>query len=150
MNVLSEVEIARLWSAYGELEFEADPHEQVWWRLARTLTFVALGTAMRRGELLALRWRDVQLLDGRLSVRAALVKGRFTIHEGQSDRRAGPSATRAELLPAAPARRSSRSRPRRAARPAVPRAGVPTKGARSWGAASWRSPFGTGPGRPEP
>src|SRR4051794_23260752 len=64
MNVLTEVEIARLWSAYGELETEAVPEEQVWWRLARTLTFVALGTAMRRGELLALRWRDVRLLEG--------------------------------------------------------------------------------------
>ena len=87
MNVLSEVEIARLWSAYGELEFEADPHEQVWWRLARTLTFVALGTAMRRGELLALRWRDVQLLEGLLTVREALVKGRFTTPKSRSSRR---------------------------------------------------------------
>jgi hypothetical protein len=49
-----------------------------WWRLARTITFIALGTALRRGELLALRWKDVQLLDGHLRVREALVKGRFT------------------------------------------------------------------------
>jgi integrase len=87
MNVLSEVEIARLWSAYGELEAEAEPEEQLWWRLARTLTFVALGTAMRRGELLALRWRDVQLLEGLLSVREALVKGRFTTPKSRSSRR---------------------------------------------------------------
>jgi integrase len=87
MNVLSEVEIARLWSAYGELEAEAELEEQLWWRLARTLTFVALGTAMRRGELLALRWRDVQLLEGLLSVREALVKGRFTTPKSRSSRR---------------------------------------------------------------
>jgi integrase len=87
MNVLSEVEIARLWSAYGELEAAAELEEQLWWRLGRTLTFVALGTAMRRGELLALRWRDVQLLEGLLTVREALVKGRFTTPKSRSSRR---------------------------------------------------------------
>jgi len=87
LNVLSEAEIARLWSAYGELEAEAHERENVWWRLARTLTFVALGTALRRGELLALRWRDVQLLEGLLTVREALVKGRFTTPKSRSSRR---------------------------------------------------------------
>jgi integrase len=87
MNVLSEVEIARLWSAYGELEAERPPVDKVWWCLARTLTFVALGTAMRRGELLALRWRDVQLLEGHLSVREALVKGRFTTPKSRASKR---------------------------------------------------------------
>jgi integrase len=87
MNVLSEVEIARLWSAYGELEQGADGEEQVWWRLARTLTFVGLGTAMRRGELLALRWRDVRLLEGLVQVREALVKGRFTTPKSRASRR---------------------------------------------------------------
>jgi integrase len=87
LNVLNETEIARLWSAYGELETEAEPGEQVWWRLARTLAFVALGTALRRGELLALRWRDVQLLEGLLTVREAYVKGRFTTPKSRSSRR---------------------------------------------------------------
>ena len=87
MNVLSEVEIARLWSAYGELEAEVGEDERLWWRLARTLTFVALGTAMRRGELLALRWRDVRLLDGVVQVREAYVKSRFTTPKSRSSRR---------------------------------------------------------------
>ena len=87
MNVLSEVEIARLWTAYGELEAEADESEARCWRLARALTFVALGTAMRRGELLALRWRDVRLLEGVVQVREALVKGRFTSPKSRSSRR---------------------------------------------------------------
>ena len=64
MQVLTDTEIARLWTAYSELEQEAPAAERVWWRVARTLTFVALGTALRRGELLALRWHDVRLLDG--------------------------------------------------------------------------------------
>jgi integrase len=87
MNVLSEIEIGRLWGAYVELERAAPPIEQVWWRLGRTLTFVALGTAMRRGELLALRWRDIQLLEGLVTVREALVKGRFTTPKSRSSRR---------------------------------------------------------------
>ena len=77
LHVLSEVEIARLLSAYRELEAEAEDEKKVWWQIARTLTFVCLGTAMRRGELLALRWGDVHLLEGRLRVREALVNGQL-------------------------------------------------------------------------
>src|SRR5680860_667904 len=87
MSVLSEVEIARLWGAYGELHAEAGVEARPWWRIARTITFVALGTAMRRGELLGLRWRDVALLDGRLQVREALVRGRFTTPKSRASRR---------------------------------------------------------------
>jgi integrase len=93
MNVLTEPEIARLWTAYTQLENAAaentpiDTEQPAWWRLARTLTFVALGTALRRGELLALQWRDVQLLDGHLTVRQALVKGRITTPKSRAGRR---------------------------------------------------------------
>jgi integrase len=87
MNVLTEAEIALLWSAYGQLEDHAQHDERAWWQLARTLTFVALGTALRRGELLALRWRDILLLEGRLHVREALVKGRFTTPKSRSSHR---------------------------------------------------------------
>jgi integrase len=87
MNVLTEVEIARLWTAYHDLEHHADDEEAVWWRLARTITFIGLGTAMRRGELLALRWRDIRLLEGHLHVREALVKGRFTTPKSRNSRR---------------------------------------------------------------
>jgi integrase len=88
MNILTEVEIARLWTAYEQLERDAtDPEHAEWWRLARTLTYVALGTALRRGELLALRWKDVHLLDGHLTVREALVKGRFTTPKSHTSRR---------------------------------------------------------------
>ena len=83
LNVLSEVEIARLWNAYGELEREATVEEQVWWRIARTITFFGLGTAMRRGELLALRWKDVRLLEGQVR------------YERRSSRAASPRPSRA-------------------------------------------------------
>ncbi len=96
MSVLTEVEIARLWTAYGELKAEAAGTEAAWWRLARTITFTALGTAMRRGELLGLRWRDVELLEGRLAVREALVNGRVTTPKSRASRRLielGPRTT---------------------------------------------------------
>ena len=88
LHVLSETEIARLWTAYTQLETDAiNTDKQEWWRLARTLTFVALGTAMRRGELLALRWHDIQLLEGHLRVREALVKGSFTTPKSRAGKR---------------------------------------------------------------
>ena len=87
MNVLNEVEIARLWTAYGELEWEAEAEKRVWWQIARTITFFGLGTAMRRGELLALRWKDVRLLEGQVRVREAFVKSRFTTPKSRASRR---------------------------------------------------------------
>ncbi len=87
MQILTPAQIARLATAYNELEQSADESDRVWWRLAHTLTLVALGTAMRRGELLALRWRDVRLLDGVLDVHQALVRGRITTPKSRAGRR---------------------------------------------------------------
>ena len=56
---------------------------------------VALATALRRGELLALRWADVELLDGRLTVRQAYVRGEFQTPKSRASRRTldlGPRA----------------------------------------------------------
>ncbi len=44
----------------------------------RTLILVALRTGLRRGELMALRWEDVDLVARRLVVRRNLVRGKFT------------------------------------------------------------------------
>jgi integrase len=96
MNVLTEAEIARLLTAYRELEL--DPPEDtlaVWWALVARLVVVALTTALRRGELLALRWRDVRLLEGRLTVREAFVRGQFHAPKSKASRRTielGPRA----------------------------------------------------------
>jgi hypothetical protein len=43
MNLLTENEIAALGAAYTELERESTGNHQAWWRIAYTLTFVALG-----------------------------------------------------------------------------------------------------------
>jgi integrase len=90
MNVLTETEIGRLIAAYDELEGEADIDERPWWRLARRMTIVALGTAVRRSELLALRWGDLQLLESVLTVRQSFVRGRFTTPKSRASRRTLP------------------------------------------------------------
>ena len=88
LNILTEIEIARLWTAYQDLEAEAATQEEKeWWRIARTLTYIALGTALRRGELLGLQWKDVHLLEAHLAVRQALVKGRITTPKSRAGRR---------------------------------------------------------------
>ena len=88
LNVLTETEIARLWTAYTQLETDADNElGQAWWWTARTITFTALTTALRRGELLALHWQDIHLLEHRLHVRRAIVRGRLTTPKSRRSRR---------------------------------------------------------------
>jgi integrase len=66
---------------------------------SRSRTVTRQGTtALRRGELLALRWRDVELLEGRLTVRESFVRGEFQAPKSKASRRTielGPRALRA-------------------------------------------------------
>jgi integrase len=87
MNVLTEVEIARLAAAYDQLSHDADENERDWWRLAKALIIVALGTGLRRGELLGLRWSAVDLLEGKIEVREALVRGKPSSPKSRASRR---------------------------------------------------------------
>ena len=59
------------------------------------MTVVALSTGLRRGELLGLRWQDVQLLERRLSVVQQVVRNEVTTPKSRAGRRAvglGPVA----------------------------------------------------------
>jgi integrase len=99
MNVLNEGEISRLANAYDELSADAPSEDQQWWQLAKAVMLTALGTAMRRGELLGLRWHAVDLLEGRIEVREAIVRGKVSTPKSRASRRAielGP-LTRAVL-----------------------------------------------------
>jgi integrase len=87
MNVLTEVEISRLIAAYDELSLDADEAERQWWLLSKAIVLVALGTGLRRGELLGLRWSAVDLLEGRLTVREALVRGKTSAPKSRASRR---------------------------------------------------------------
>ena len=87
MSVLTETEIARLANAYEELIAVAPEAERPWWSLAKAIVLTALGTAMRRGELVGLRWRSANLLEAKIDVRETFVRGRFTTPECKASRR---------------------------------------------------------------
>ena len=87
LNLLTQDEIADLWQTYDQLIADASEEERPWWQLAKTITFVALGTALRRGELFALRWRDVDFDANLLRVREAVVLGEFTTPKSRTSRR---------------------------------------------------------------
>jgi len=97
-QILDTTEIASLDRAYKKLQERArNEEEREWWRIAHTLTFTCLGTGLRRGELLALQWQDIHLLDGYLQVRQALVRGRITTPKSRAGRRRvqlGPHTSR--------------------------------------------------------
>jgi integrase len=87
MSVLTETEIARLANAYDELIAEASEPERQWWALGKAIVLTALGTALRRGELVGLRWRAVNLLEAKVEVRETYVRGRFTTPKSRASRR---------------------------------------------------------------
>jgi integrase len=90
--------IAELLAAYRVLEADADAEERFWFEAARRMTVVALSTGLRRGELLGLRWRDVDLLERAVSVRQQFVRNEITSPKSKAGRRTvplGPVATEA-------------------------------------------------------
>jgi integrase len=64
-----------------------DRRDAEWWRPARHVVEFALDTAMRRGEIIGLRWRDVELLERRLHVRETIVRGKVVTPKSRSSRR---------------------------------------------------------------
>jgi integrase len=88
MQVLTEEEVAALLASYSKLEHEHEMENSgVWWSLTRRIVVVALGTAMRRGELLALRWGDVKLLEGLVRVERQWVRNEMTTPKSRTSRR---------------------------------------------------------------
>jgi integrase len=88
INILTTEEITHLRATYRRLEDEAEmPEEKQWWRLAHTITLFTLATALRAGELIALQWQDVSLLDGTIHIRRAIVRGRPTTPKSRAGNR---------------------------------------------------------------
>ena len=57
------------------------------WLVVDVTIVVALGTGLRRGALLGLAWGDVALLDRRLTVRRAIVRGAVETPKSRASRR---------------------------------------------------------------
>lgn len=77
-TILTPPEIARVERAFDQLVGGAEGEERAWLEQARVVFLMVLGTGVRRGELLGLRWRDVQLADpdgATLRVRETVVLG---------------------------------------------------------------------------
>jgi integrase len=88
INILTTDEITMLRAAYVRLEATAEtPEQEAWWRLAHTITLFTLATALRAGELIALQWQDVSLLDGVVNIRRAIVRGRPTTPKSRAGTR---------------------------------------------------------------
>jgi integrase len=89
-ETLSAAQVASVLKAYRELEQGSDEADVPWYSAARRITTVALSTGLRRGELLGLRWQDVELLDRRLHVRQAFVRNEVTTPKSRAGRRTVP------------------------------------------------------------
>jgi integrase len=77
-TILSPLEIARVERAFAELAEQAQGEERAWREQARVAFLVIVGLGLRRGELLGLRWHDVDLADpdgAVLRVRETFVRG---------------------------------------------------------------------------
>lgn len=86
-ETLSPTAVAAVLRAYRELESRSEPDDRYWYAAARRMTTVALSTGLRRGELLGLRWQDVELLDRRVHVRQAFVRNEMTTPKSRAGRR---------------------------------------------------------------
>jgi integrase len=65
-----------------------------WGRLERALYLTAAMTGLRQGELIGLRWRDIDWLGQRIRVRQAFVRGEFKAPKSRRGVRAVPLAVR--------------------------------------------------------
>jgi integrase len=89
-ETLAADQVAAVLRAYRELEVRAEDDDRPWYGAARRMTTVALSTGLRRGELLGLRWQDVELLERRLHVRQAFVRNEITTPKSRAGRRTIP------------------------------------------------------------
>ncbi len=70
------------------------PRRTPTWAASTVMWLTAAMTGLRQGELLALRWRDVDWLAGRLRVRRSFVRGEFGTPKAHRSSRSVPLADR--------------------------------------------------------
>ena len=86
-QTLGVSEISAVIGAYRTLEANAEEEDRDWYSAGRRMTIVGLSTGLRRGELLGLRWQDVELLGRVLHVRQAFVRNAITTPKSKAGRR---------------------------------------------------------------
>ena len=92
IRFLDQTELEALLRAAPEPECSRSDHD--WWRVERVLYLAAAMTGMRQGELLALRWCDIDWLAQRARVRRSFVRGEFATPKSKRSTRAVPLAAR--------------------------------------------------------
>lgn len=75
-TILTPAEITRISKAFEELAEKAEGEEREWIAQARVVFLVVISCGLRRGELLGLRWGNVDLVDMVIRVEEAIVRGR--------------------------------------------------------------------------
>jgi integrase len=85
IEVLTHMNIKDLHAAFRA--FESEQPESPWWPLARRVTFFALGTAMRKGEIFGLPWKYTDRGSGRVSVLQTFVNGAFSTPKSKASKR---------------------------------------------------------------
>ena len=93
-ETLTAAEIAAVLKAYRVLEAAAEDDERPWYAAARRMTTVALSTGLRRGELLGLRWQDVEMLERLIHVRQQFVRNEITTPKSRAGRTDAPARRR--------------------------------------------------------
>ena len=112
-ETLTPAQVASVLKALRTLADAADKGERYWYEAARRMTVLALSTGLRRGELLGLRWADVELLDRRLHVRQSFVLGEMTTPKSRAGRRTLPIGPRAARRSRSSSRRPATGGPTR-------------------------------------
>ncbi|MEJ7790791.1 MAG: hypothetical protein WKF65_02325 [Gaiellaceae bacterium] len=138
-TILAPAEVVRVERGFAELVEAAEGPERAWREQARVVFVTVMGTGVRRGELLGLRWRNVHLADPEGAATrcpSAIVRSPFSdfsacpASPARPSRRRGDSRScsstvpgrrsggrRARVLPSADRRRSGRQAVRTDAAP---------------------------------
>jgi integrase len=72
------------------LRAEPAGRADAWWSVERVLYLTAAMTGLRQGELIGLRWRDVDWVAGKIRVRQSFVRGEFGAPKSKRSTRAVP------------------------------------------------------------
>lgn len=67
-----------------------DGRADAWWPVERVLYLTAAMSGLRQGELIGLRWRDVDWVAGKIRVRQSFVRGEFGAPKSKRSTRAVP------------------------------------------------------------